>query len=348
MSKNIQPHDKHIIGLKVYWSLVTLVLFSGMTYGSFYLMGNLSVIKYNLIGELDFLRYKLEFSIFSDDGITRFFGFKSHENETNSNAKSIPILLYHGIIQEPDGHNVLLEDFKEHMFALKRAGYQTVTLDDFNGFIKGEKELPDKSFLLTFDDGRKDSYYPTDPILKALDYNAVMFVITERSGESAFYLSEKELGQMIDSKRWELQSHGKFAHDFFIIDDQGNQGHFLTNKLWIEDEERLETDDEFKDRIMEDLISSKNDLESGFDVNVMGFAFPYGDFGQRASNFDNSQDILLTAVQSIYEFAFYQYSSYFEEPFNYPNEDTFMIKRITIDPEWSGENLLNFLESNNH
>ena len=67
--------------------------------------------------------------------------------------------------------------------------------------MKGEKNLPEKSFLLTFDDGRKDSYYPVDPILKALDYRAIMFVISGRSlGDekevSPFYLSSSELKRM--------------------------------------------------------------------------------------------------------------------------------------------------------
>jgi peptidoglycan/xylan/chitin deacetylase (PgdA/CDA1 family) len=42
--------------------------------------------------------------------------------------------------------------------------------------MKGEKILPKKSFLLTFDDGRKDSFYPVDPVLKKLNYNAVILI----------------------------------------------------------------------------------------------------------------------------------------------------------------------------
>ena len=63
-------------------------------------------------------------------------------------AKSIPVLLYHGIIDKPDGANILLENFKDQMFALKKAGWQTITLDDFYAFMRGEKQMPDKSFLL--------------------------------------------------------------------------------------------------------------------------------------------------------------------------------------------------------
>jgi hypothetical protein len=100
-------------------------------------------------------------------------------------ASSIPILLYHGVINnpnwQPDGVSISLDDFRQQMFALKKSGYQTIKLEDYLAFTKGEKELPEKSFILTFDDGRKDSYYPVDPILRVLGYTAVMNVITGRS-----------------------------------------------------------------------------------------------------------------------------------------------------------------------
>ena len=132
------------------------------------------------------------------------------------------------------------------MFALKKAGWQTINMEDFYAFMQGEKQVPDKSFLLTFDDGRKDSYYPVDPILDALDYNAVMFVITKFSLEEKggnYYLSDKELKRMYLSGRWEIQSHGKDDHDFYKINANGNEGHFLSNKLWLDNENRLETEE---------------------------------------------------------------------------------------------------------
>jgi peptidoglycan/xylan/chitin deacetylase (PgdA/CDA1 family) len=122
--------------------------------------------------------------------------------------------------------------------SLKAAGYQTVTLDAFARFIHGDQALPDKSFLLTFDDGHKDSYYPVDPLLKAFDYQAVMFVITkhalgEGSRQSSYYLSERELKQMLKTGRWDIQLHGKDDHDFYAIDAMGARGHFLSNRLYL-------------------------------------------------------------------------------------------------------------------
>ena len=69
--------------------------------------------------------------------------------DTQSNAASVPVLVYHGIPDEGTG-SVDKNKFLGHLKALKDAGWQTVALADFYSFIRGEKDLPDKSFLLTF------------------------------------------------------------------------------------------------------------------------------------------------------------------------------------------------------
>ena len=265
-------------------------------------------------------------------------------------AKSIPVLLYHGIIEKPDGENMLIDNFRDQMFALKKAGWQTVSIEDFYKFMKGEKNLPEKSFLLTFDDGRKDSYYPVDPILKALDYNAAMFVISGRSlGEESktnpFHLSEKELKRMTKGGRWEIQSHGKDDHDFYKISADGSEGHFLSNKLWREDEQRIETEEEFKERIYRDLASSKNELESAFGIKVSGFAYPFGDFGQSSINFHGAESIVPDIVKSVYPLSFYQVWPGKGSSFNYPNENGSFIKRIDVKPNWSSDNLMAVLDA---
>ena len=265
-------------------------------------------------------------------------------------AKSIPVLLYHGIIDKPDGANILLENFKDQMFALKKAGWQTISIEDFYAFTRGEKQVPDKSFLLTFDDGRKDSYYPVDPILKALDYYAVMFVITGRSlGKetemSPFHLSEKELRRMAKSGRWEIQSHGKNDHDFYKINANGNEGHFLSNKLWLDNENRLETEEEFTSRINSDFISAKSGIEKELGAKAISFAFPFGDFGQNSVNFPEAESIISDIVKLIYPLSFYQVWPGKGFYFNYPDKNQFLIKRIDVKPDWTADNLLQILDT---
>src|ERR1700722_8899402 len=152
--------------------------------------------------------------------------------ESEGNVQSVPVLLYHGIVNQPDGTNIELSDFVNQMVTLKKAGWQTITYDDFAAFMKGEKTLPAKSFLLTFDDGEKDSYYPVDPLLKALKYNAVIFVITHDSlnnNSSNVYLTENELKEMINSGRWEVEANTQNGSGYIPIDANGDEGYFFSN-----------------------------------------------------------------------------------------------------------------------
>src|SRR6185503_3845275 len=97
----------------------------------------------------------------------------------SGSAGSVPVLIYHGTPPEGNDNPPLPQSvFIDQMRALKADGWQTITLQQFTDFMKKGAPVPPKSFLLTFDDGRKESFYPVDPVLKELGYNAVMFTIT--------------------------------------------------------------------------------------------------------------------------------------------------------------------------
>ena len=303
-----------------------------------------SLIKNNY----DYLKYKSDLSnggnAFLVTGLFSIFKNDVEENSPTETANLVPILLYHGILDKSDGENVLLKDFKEQMFALKRNGWNTITLEELHGFINEGKKLPDKSFLLTFDDGRKDSYYPVDPILKALDYNAVIFVITKYSltQSSKYYLDKNELKEMLKSGRWEIQSHTKEGHTFYVIDKTGTKGHFYSDRLWLSNMNRLENEEEFTSRITKDFQESKSDLEKNLDINIISFAYPFGDYGQNSLNYSNATKVVLKTIAPIYPMTFYQ--TWGEYTQNSPN-NKILVKRIEVDKDWDAQKLLEVINS---
>lgn len=331
--------------VKTGFTFANMVFAALMVSGSF-LLENLYADTTETVAMLPaYVDYKIRLANMQDQHVAAafipFLGATTYANP--GDATTVPVLTYHGIVENPDGHNVTLHRFEEQLFALKRAGYTTVSLKEFDAFRRGETELPDKSFLLTFDDGRKDSYYPVDPLLKALDYNAVMFVITRHGldDESPYYLSRRELARMLKSDRWEIASHGKNDHDFYPIDAEGNEGHFLSNRLWLEGEQRLETLEEFRTRINQDLLASKQDLEASFGIEITGYAYPFGDYGQDTVNFPGAARIIAEVVESIYPLAFYQVWD--GDVGNGPGLSAFMVKRISVKPAWRGSDLVGIL-----
>lgn len=264
-------------------------------------------------------------------------------------ARAIPVLVYHSV-DDRGGYSVSPTRFLEHMEALRDAGWQTITLADFEAFANGEKELPERSFLLTFDDGAKMSYYTVDPVLNTLDYNAVSFILPKYSvgGGTHYYLSSGEVRRMLQSGRWEIGSHGQDTHEFAAINAEGDLGAKLANFIWLPDVGRAETAEEFKARVQEDLSVSKSNLEKEFGVPIEAFAFPFGEFGQLTKDYTLAMSHDIEEVtRGVYRLAFYQTWEGEGFTFNYKNRDgqkSFMIKRIEPKPETSPEDLVKKLE----
>ncbi|MBI2010996.1 MAG: polysaccharide deacetylase family protein [Candidatus Colwellbacteria bacterium] len=272
--------------------------------------------------------------------------------ETNANTEAVPVLLYHGIPNKARGdYDVALDEFKQQMIALKLDGWQTITLDELYRFKKGEIALPEKSFLITFDDGRKDSYYAADPVLRSLGYNAVMFVATIEPNvleESNYYLEADELERMAKTGRWEIQSHGHSASRPTVIDSNGTTEHFLSNRVWLREENRLETETEAEARIKNDLNQSEDYLEKLTGKDVIAFAFPFGDFGYAGANFEEAESIVLAAANEIYPLSFYQADvslrgRRFTAEYPEPGGNSFFIARIELHPGLRGEELVRLM-----
>ncbi len=237
---------------------------------------------------------------------------------------------------------------------LEIAGYNTISVDDLIRFLRGEKTLPPKSFLLTFDDGRKDSYVGADPILEAVGFKAVMYVATADSITSVYggrpigyYLHEDDLRKMAASGRWEFGSHAVQASTtggFIAIDKDGNKGNFLSNKKWLAETEAYETDSQYENRVRFELLDSRQRLEDLTGQKIESIAYPFGDYGQQTKNYPPAQTIIKGALKDYYEIGFQQVWPYDSEyMLNYPGEDMYHVRRIEPGPERTGEQLVKYI-----
>lgn len=298
--------------------------------------------------QVDFIRYSVESGFtYNPPGVLAalFGGTSPSTAATTTTTSGVPVITYHRIVEKPDGDHVTIEQFKEQMYALKRAGWQTVTLADFEAFVRGDRKLPEKSFLITFDDGAKESFYPVDPLFRTLGYNGVAYIIVDgmNTAGSTYYLSPEEITRMLETGRWEIGSHSKNGHQTHNIDATGEHGHFFSDKLWLPEYDRIENEDEFRARVARDLNESKEELEATFGVPVRTFAFPFGDSGEESQNFKNSSDVVIEEARKVYTIGFLQ-TRREEYSFNKPDQ-RFLAFRIEPQAEWSGADLVAVLES---
>jgi peptidoglycan/xylan/chitin deacetylase (PgdA/CDA1 family) len=110
-------------------------------------------------------------------------------------SADVPILMYHYISASPSvqdriryGLSVPPEMFEAQLKLLADNGYTTISLRDLYEYLALGKALPDKSIILTFDDGYFDNYANAFPILQKYDMLGTFFVLTGPAddGEAAY------------------------------------------------------------------------------------------------------------------------------------------------------------------
>lgn len=341
--------EKKINRIKLYFVLLGILMVVGM-FGAIVGLNKTPYLSGSYLkSKADYVKYWIEYQGGTKSLATAVTSVFARSPQTyvsdGRHTPDVPVLVYHGLLEKEDnsgGLNTTIENFKKQMFAMKRAGYNTVTMDDLLRYMKGEIALPPKSFVLTFDDGRKDSFYEADPILKALGYKAAMFVINDDSidQKSSYYLTKDELAYMRETGRWELQAHTDDGHGFIPIDATGTKGNFFSNKMWLSAENRLETDEEFAARVSRDIVAAKERLESEFGQSIIAFTFPFGDFGQFDTNHPGARETLLRIVSENYPLFFYQTMPGSQYMSNYYDKGkdgsrTFLIRRIDYNRHWT-------------
>lgn len=78
----------------------------------------------------------------------------------------------------PSALFVTVEQFEEQMIYLKESDFHTLTLNEIKAFYQGQRSLPEKSILLTFDDCFQSIKEYAYPILKKYGFQATAFVVT--------------------------------------------------------------------------------------------------------------------------------------------------------------------------
>jgi len=189
----------------------------------------------------------------------------------------VPILLYHYVenIQNPKDKlrvelNVPPAVFEEQVITLKNAGYTFMTAKGLGEVLNGEKPLPKKPILLTFDDGHWDFATDVLPILEKYNVKATAYIITGFIGGSDF-MTPQELQEVINSGLVDVGAHT--VH------------HLSLANL------KLST-------VQYEVDQSKTTLEQEYHLHVVSFAYPNGSFDEQAIQVVKS-DGFSTAVSTV-------------------------------------------------
>jgi hypothetical protein len=91
------------------------------------------------------------------------------------NGKGVPVFLYHQVNEFSNIDRHLLE---KHFQYIRHCKLQTFTISEAQDIVMRKGKMPDRSLLITFDDGYYDNYLHVFPLLKAYNMKATIFLNT--------------------------------------------------------------------------------------------------------------------------------------------------------------------------
>ncbi len=177
---------------------------------------------------------------------------------TGSYRGPVPILMYHVIKAPAPGTPqaelwVPASTFKATIAALKKLGYQGVTMEQVHRAWSGGPGLPDKPVVVSFDDGYLSHYVSARPILQAAGWPGVLNLktgnIDPKGGIAPWQV------KALVAAGWEIGAHTITHADLTTLDAAG---------------------------LDREVAGSKRELEKQFGVTVETFCYPAGKYDDAA------------------------------------------------------------------
>ncbi|MDD4601132.1 hypothetical protein SDC9_09150 [bioreactor metagenome] len=126
-----------------------------------------------------------------------------------SGDKGFVALAYFGVDRIGNQNLIGVGRLREHLQALKDLGYVTITQRDIENYYQSGKDLPEKSVLLMFEDGRRDTAVFSQKILEDLNFKATILTYPEKfEKKDPKFLVPEELRELEKTTFWEMGTNG--------------------------------------------------------------------------------------------------------------------------------------------
>ncbi len=188
--------------------------------------------------------------------------------------KGLRILAYHRVLPDRTAQSrgvlaVTVANFTSQLEHFLRRGWQCLTLSQLHSDYLATGKDPQKTLLLTFDDGYKDNYLHAFPILKQFGLRATIFVTTGFIGEQAdLYFSRlprpytpEAIDQSLSAE--EIKEMEAYGIEF------GSHTHTHPRLTTLN-----------KEQLLHELSHSRAILEQILFKKVTSFCYPYGDVNE--------------------------------------------------------------------
>jgi len=208
---------------------------------------------------------KKNFAVSTDSATVRNISLTPTDTEKESTVNgaetgycvTVPILFYHHVepIQEAakQGHAQLTVDsalFDSQMAYLVQSGYTSFSAEELVAALQSHTPLPQKSVVITFDDGYDDAYNYAFPILKKHHLKGNFMIPTGLVG-SLDYMTWEQLQEMKKDSSMSLYNH-TVSHASL-----GGEG---------------------REKVLYEIAYANQQLSDHLGVKSNVFTYPYGSF----------------------------------------------------------------------
>jgi len=218
-------------------------------------------------------------------------------------GERVPVLMYHRVGEPADETDrkycVQPRRFVAQLKALANAGHTAISLDTFFGYLDDGTAIPERSFVLTFDDGFRDLEHYAMPVLNELGWPCTVFLVTGLLGRS-------------DAWNADLGGNGHALLDRGSVVQMARYGvrfesHTRTHRRLLQ----LSASE-----LLDELAGSKADLEALLGRPVRYLAYPFGETDER---------VIAAAKNAGYVAAFSA-----QPGFNRRDIDRYRIRRVDV------------------
>jgi len=195
--------------------------------------------------------------------------------------------MYHQIfpeITDDQKSSVSVAQFKDHLKTLQDNGYHIITMKQFHNFIVKGKSVPDKSVLITFDDGYETFYTYAYPALKEAKATGSVFIIgayTDMFNPDAFPHLTWDQMRELKKNGMGVYNHSYNSHNYAVASEDGTlKKAQLAGPLYLPINERMETAEDFRQRAYSDIAFMEKRLKDELGAAPGILSLPYGAYSQ--------------------------------------------------------------------
>ncbi len=203
----------------------------------------------------------------------------------NSELKTdkLPVVMYHQLTRnhsKASKYVLTVEQFEKDLIYLKQKGYKTVTVQQLVDYSNGKCDLPEKSVMITFDDGCETVYEYALPLLEKYGFSAVCFIIgavtdkySEINDHNLTYsnLDWNAVKALSNGGVIEIQSHTYNLHDNTKV----RSGLKKTKN---------ESFEQYSEFLTADTVKMKEKMLENIGKEPVAIAYPFGSYSKETAD----------------------------------------------------------------